>query len=652
MLFHSIADRFLKETQSMLFTSLLHRRRPQVRHASRRPSRTRLLLEWLEPRSLLSVVNVNTDTDLTAPHTETTIAVNPTNPLNLIGSANDSQSIFNAGGQIVSATQYSRAHVTFDGGQTWTDYVVPFNTNQFTLTGDPAVAFDADGTAYLATLGYTDNAAPDILAAHTADGGQTWSVPARVAAGSGTATGAEILNDKPYIAAWGHGNAIVTWTEFTYGNNHNFNGSPIFAAVTHDGGNTWTAALQISAQKLGFVSDQDSVPVVAADGNIYVAFLSQEQFGAKNVHDDYMVVKVDAATGKAVKDPVMAAGLVDNPEDYPVNAENRRTYQDSEFRTFAGGNLTADPTNALHLAVVWSDMRNSTQPAPTDPYQAKTNSDIVMSQSFDGGNTWSAPTALAIPNDQFMPWGAYNASGQLQIGFFDRSYDPANHKYGYTLASETTPGSLNFTYQQVTTALSDPTKGDAFSRVTANPNYPNATRFIGDYGNIAISPKGVAAFWTDLRLQATSPPPYTGWNDDAFFALVDAPAPPAVAAVALAGWPGQSAAMPRLDAAGVSKTQPLPPDGSIPSVTLLGTSVFWASSTSLPTLPQSSFATPAMTSSGIWSLDPASVQSFLATFNGALLAPESAKLPTSALPDDGWPDGLGYNPLIAEWSWI
>jgi hypothetical protein len=75
-------------------------------------------------------------------------------------------------------------------------------------------------------------------------------------------------------------------------------------------------------------------------------------------------------------------------------------------------------------------MRNSTLPAPTDPYQAKTNSDIVMSQSFDGGNTWSAPTVLAIPNDQFMPWGAYNASGQLQIGYFDRSYDPANHKYG------------------------------------------------------------------------------------------------------------------------------------------------------------------------------------------------------------------------------
>jgi hypothetical protein len=312
--------------------------------------------------------------------------------------------------------------------------------------------------------------------------------------------------------------------------NRNFTGSPIFASVTHDGGNTWTAPLQISAQKLGFVNDQGSVPVVAADGNIYVAFLGRAQAGDDG-HDQYLVVKVDPSTGKAVKDPVMVADLVDGLEDYPVNVDNRRTYQDSEFRSWALGNITADPTNALHLAVVWSDMRNSTLPAPANPYQAKTNSDIVISQSFDGGNTWSAPTALAIPNDQFMPWGVYNARGQLQIGFFDRSYDPANHKYGYTLASETTPGSLHFTLQEVTTALSDPTQGDAFAffQTTANANFPNATRFMGDYSNIAISPNGVAALWTDMRLQATAPPPNTGWAEDAFFALVPTPPPPAAA---------------------------------------------------------------------------------------------------------------------------
>ena len=298
----------------MLFPTLMNRQR----RARRRPARP-LLLEWLEPRNLLSVLNVNTDTDLSAPHNETSIAVNPTNPLNLIGSANDYQYVYSSSGGVLDHTLYSRAHVTFDGGQTWTDYVVPFNTSLYKATGDPAVAFDAVGTAYLGTLGFSrlpngDLTPPDLQVAHSPDGGQSWSVPVLVAAGSGSATGAEVDNDKPYIAAWGHGNAIVTWTEVIYGNNHNFKEAPIFASVTHDGGNTWTVPIQISAQKLGFVDDGGSVPVVAADGNIYVALLSAEQFGTKIAHNQYLVVKVDPATGKAVKDPNTQMLVLQRPD--------------------------------------------------------------------------------------------------------------------------------------------------------------------------------------------------------------------------------------------------------------------------------------------------------------------------------------------------
>jgi hypothetical protein len=289
-------------------------------------------------------MNVNTDTDLTASHTETSIAVNPTNPLNMIGSSNDHQAVYNSSGGIVSLTGYARAHVTFDGGQTWTDNVVPFNTNLYTFCGDPGVAFDADGTAYLSTLGQATSASPgDILVAHSADGGQTWSVPVRLAAGSGTPGGKELLNDKPYITAWGHGNAIETWTEFNSNGDGTFVTHPIFASVTHDGGNTWTAPVPISGN---LCCDQGSVPVVAADGSIYVAFESTEQFGTKNVHDDYMVVKLDPAAAKVVKDPVKVADLVDNPGDFPVNIDNRATCQDSEFRTWSIGNMTAYPTNA------------------------------------------------------------------------------------------------------------------------------------------------------------------------------------------------------------------------------------------------------------------------------------------------------------------
>src|SRR5262245_2550000 len=61
--------------------------------------------------------NFNTDCEgqtatFGGPHNETSIAVNPANPLNMIGGANDYQIALNPGGK-VSESVLSRAHVTF-----------------------------------------------------------------------------------------------------------------------------------------------------------------------------------------------------------------------------------------------------------------------------------------------------------------------------------------------------------------------------------------------------------------------------------------------------------------------------------------------------------------------------------------------------------
>jgi hypothetical protein len=451
---------------------------------------------------------VNTDCEGTSPHNETTIAINPTNPLNEIGGANDYQLSVSGGGTVYE-TIYSRAHVTFDGGKSWTTYVDPFKG--YVATGDPALAFDAAGNAYYATLGFlfsqgksVTSTNPDIVVAHSTDGGKTWSTPSRVASGSGSFGSVGLFNDKEYITAWGDGNAIVTWTEFNDGQKGSYISSPIFDSVTHDGGQSWSAPQEISGSapfcvgaQGGTRCDQDqvSVPVVAADGSIYVAFESTAN--DTTGRDQYLVVKVAPTTGQRIAGPFKVADLIDGVTDYPINVDGRQTYQDSQFRTWSAGNIAADPTDASHLAVVWSDMRNSTLPAPADPSTAKTNSDIVVSQSFDRGATWSAPVALAAPGDQFMPWAAYDTSGKLRIGYYDRSYDPANHKYGYTLATEKIAGSLTFNFTQLTTALSDPTQGDRwFSGGVPN----HATTFLGDYSGITATPSGgVSALWTDLR---------------------------------------------------------------------------------------------------------------------------------------------------------
>ena len=196
--------------------------------------------------------------------------------------------------------------------------------------------------------------------------------------------------------------------------------------------------------------------------------------------------------------------MVDGYKDYPVSVFERSTYQDSQFRTWGAGNISADPTDPEHLAVVFSDMRNSTLPANPDPYKATTNSDVIVSQSMDGGATWSAPQAIEASGDQFMPWGAYDTSGKLRIGAFDRSYTAENHEYGYTLWTESLQDSLAFDSAQLTTELSQPTRDDRWFIIRGvNSGYPHPTTFMGDYSNIAAKPGGgVVAYWTDMRNEA------------------------------------------------------------------------------------------------------------------------------------------------------
>jgi hypothetical protein len=477
-----------------------------------------------------AAANVNIDCEGKAPHNETAIAVNPTDSNNIIGGANDYQLRLTGGGTVWE-TAFSRAHVSKDGGQTWTTYPIPFNG--YISTGDPGIAFDANGTAYYSTLGFlwSQNIGcctnPDVVVSTSKNGGVTWSAPARAASGTGWFTSVGKLWDKESITAWGNGNAIVTMTLFNDGIGGSYISSPIYASVTHDSGATWSKPVSISGSAAFCVGaqggttcnqDQGSVPSVGADGFIYVSFMNFAQ-PTTTGRDQYLVVKVDATTGQRVAGPYKVGLIYDGFTDYPLSIDGRQTYHDSQFRSWAFGAIAADPTTAGHLAVVWSDMRNSTLPAPADPYTATTNSDIIVSQSFDGGATWSAPAALTIVRDQFQPWAVYDTNGLLRIGYFDRSYDAANHKYGYTLATESGWGTLTYAKSQLTNVLSDPTQGDRwFSGRTPNAAFPHPTTFLGDYSAVANDlGGGVVALWTDMRNNVCFGG-RCGAGEDAFFA--------------------------------------------------------------------------------------------------------------------------------------
>ena len=468
--------------------------------------------------------NRRTDCEGIGPDNETSIAVNPTNPRNIIAGANNYQ--LSVSGRHVYETILSRAMVSDDGGRTWSSYGLPWAGSNF--TGDPALAFDADGRAYYATLGFTvgegrspTGTTPDMLVSTSTDGGHNWTRPATVAQGTGSFGSVGKFLDKEYIAAWGHGNAILTYTQYLDSQKGSYVESPIMASVTHDGGRTWTDPVEISGSApfctgsghgAADECDQDtaSVPTVTPDGRVLVAFLNGPAPGSSDFDDQYLVVEVSPATGARVAGPYQVAPLQDGFADYPVNEQGRQTYQDSQFRTWGAGNIDADPAHPGRLAVSWSDMRNSpsVDSGQQDPYETVTNSDVFVSVSDDYGRTWSVPAKVPdgganAAADQWFPWAAYGPDGTLAVTFSDRSYDPANHLYGQTLAVAA-PGTLAFTAQQVTTALSDPTKNDRWFTVTDDPAFPFATTFIGDYNGMDIGPDGVAhPIWTDLRSEVT-----------------------------------------------------------------------------------------------------------------------------------------------------
>lgn len=131
-------------------------------------------------------VIVNQDRSAT-PHNETSVAINPRNPLNVLVGANDYSMGFGSSGMYTS----------FDGGASFYGTVLPMPTVYFqppaygtaagepprTLLaldggGDPSVAFDSDGTAYYAEINFHRvGCAGGVFVYRSTNGGQTWNRP-------------------------------------------------------------------------------------------------------------------------------------------------------------------------------------------------------------------------------------------------------------------------------------------------------------------------------------------------------------------------------------------------------------------------------------------------------------------------------------------
>src|SRR6266496_3208613 len=121
-----------------------------------------------------------TNVDVSRRHlneSEEAIAVNPTNPENIVV-------VTNVGHREAGLTAGMLAGLSFDGGQTWATRLIGNNDNLGDACCDPSLSFDQHGNLFLTYLFEVENVVPVAL---STDGGLSFHLVANIGAG-GSAT--------------------------------------------------------------------------------------------------------------------------------------------------------------------------------------------------------------------------------------------------------------------------------------------------------------------------------------------------------------------------------------------------------------------------------------------------------------------------------
>jgi hypothetical protein len=394
---------------------------------------------------VLNVVNVSNDGPDTNGDNELDIAINPTNPSNMVAGWND-YGVGNSCG----------VGWTTDGGRTWqTDWLRGMtpaggNPTYDYGAGDPSVGFLNDGTAIFTCNAWSNKKPTAIYVTTSQDGGQTWAPPQKVASAE---TKAGNL-DHPMMTIDHYENrALIAYTGWSgYQANS-------YALVSDSTGTSWSGPYRIAADYKSNSPDIFDVSLAgSSDGTIYsTAGIWQH---VQEWSEQAVVVSQLRPGETAFTHSVKVRDLVPTPITVP--GESWRTSMQASIGVDANGivyELTGDYVTG--------------------------NQHIYLAKSTDHGASF--PTQLQLTSgshDEIMPWMSVTTDGRVDTIYYD--YDEST-------------GLMDVDYGQVAPGGSTMSRTVVQRGIDGDSQPPRGaghTPFMGDYLGIDSTADLVALAWT------------------------------------------------------------------------------------------------------------------------------------------------------------
>ncbi len=348
-------------------------------------------------------LNVNVS-NKTGPQSETTVAVNPTNPLDILAASND-----------LTGSDTTHVYESTDGGKHWS--LVTTGISGFCY--DPWLHFNDVGDAFFS---YECN--PLESYAYRLHGTTTWVLTTFPTSLTGTFPDRDMITTDDTPSSAFYHSAYVGYDDANAGN-------AAYVLYSRDSKTGWTRSPKINDSGITI-----GVSVsVAPDGTVYATWLD---------YGNHRLMSDKSTNGGATwgTDHVVV-NLVSSSEVCPPPQADRCIL----LMPFSD----ASPAGTPHAGRVYV--------AYEDKKSGGTDTNVYVTSS-DNGSTWSTPVEV---NDdtgtayQFFPAIAVNPAGTVGVSFYDTRRDSQNHKVDQFFSYSTDGGATWQANFRVTTAQSDET---------------------------------------------------------------------------------------------------------------------------------------------------------------------------------------------------